>query len=141
MRGCTEMQAYIAGEGRYRCICGQVRLSPLGCGSVVQTHIKGFPGKNCFYGLLIEQCGRHFPLPPLLPCSGEALMSVYTCSFCPEDIAGGQVIITTDPCSPCCTHIACGRIVPCIRHSCCPPDPRPLFGAPPRPLPGGSIFC
>lgn len=141
MKGCMETQARIVGENRFRPICGQVRISPLGCGSVVQAHIRGLPGSGCLYGFRLELCGRVFPLPPLLSCDGEALMSVYVCSFCPEDTVGGQLILTTDPCAPGCARIACGRITPCVRPPCCPPDPRPLFGAPPRPLPGRSIFC
>lgn len=141
MKGCMETQAHITGEGRYRRLCGQVRISPLGCGSVVQIHVRNLPDRDCFYGFRIELCGRIHPLPPLLSCGGEALMSVYVCSFYPDDTAGGHVILTTDPCAPCCERIACGCITPCLRPACCPPDPRPLFGAPPRPLPGGSIFC
>lgn len=140
MKGCMETQAYISGEGGYRCVSGQVRIAPLSCGSVIQAHIRSLPGKNCFYGFSIELCGRRCPLPPLLSCEGEALLSVYLCSLCPEDAIGGRIIITTDPCAPDCRPVACGCIKPYLRQPCCPPDPRPLFGAPPRPLPGGSIF-
>ena len=57
------------------------------------------------------------------------------------DTIGGQVFLTTDPCTPDCGKpLACGCITSRLNPPCCPPDPRPLFGAPPRPLPGGSIF-
>lgn len=142
MKGFMETQAMLTGEGAHRCVCGRIRISPMGCGSVVQAHVRGLPGRSCFFGFCIELCGRRYPLPPLLSCDGEALLSVYACAFCPEDTVGGHVLLTTDPCAPDgCMRIACGCISPCVRQPCCPPDPRPLFGAPPRPLPGGSISC
>ena len=142
MKGCLETQATVWGEGCRRCITGQIRISPLSCGSVVQLHIRGLPGDAGFFGVHIELCGRRYPLPPLLSCGGEALMSVYAGAFSPEDTLGGQVILSTDPCAPGgCTRIACGRIERCVRPSRCPPDPRPLFAAPIHWSPGGSTFC
>ena len=133
MKGCLETFATISSESACRSICGQVKISSLGCGSVIQAHIRGLPGRSVFFGFSVELCGRTYPLPPLLSCDGEALMSVYTGAFQPEDTPGGQIVLTPDPCSP---HrggvIACGRIVPCVRQPCCPPQPRPLFAAPIR---------
>ena len=142
MKGCMETQAMIAGEGAHRSITGMICIRPLGCGSVVQAHVRGLPGRSCFFGLFIELCGQRCPLPPLMNCGGEALMSVYACSFCPEDTVGGRICITADSCtSGCGVPIACGCISPAISQPCCPPDPRPLFGAPPRWSPGRSTFC
>ncbi len=133
MKGCMETQAILCGEGCYRFVTGMVRISPLGSGSVVQAHVRGLPCQPGFFGLYIELCGRRCPLPPLLSCEGEALMSVYTCAFCPEDTVGGQVVLTTDPCMTSdCARIACGPVARCVRPRGCPPDPRPLFAAPIR---------
>jgi len=133
MKGCMETQAMLCGESIYCAITGTIRISPLQCGSVVQVHVRGLPGRSCFFGLCIDLCGQRHPLPPLLNCGGEALMSVYVCTFRPEDTVGGQVFLTTDPCTPDCGKpLACGCITPRLSPPCCPPDPRPLFGAPPR---------
>ena len=130
MKGCLETQAVICGEGAHRCVAGRVHISPMGCGSVIQAHIRRLPCQGSFFGFCIELCGRRFPLPELLACDGEALMSVFTGAFSPEDTVGGHVVLTTDPCVPGgCMRIACGRICPCVRQECCPPDPRPLFAA------------
>jgi len=133
MKGCMETQALITGEGAYRCVSGCVRISPMGNGSVVQAHIRGLPHPSAFYGFCIELCGCRCLLPSLLSCCGEALLSVYVCSFSPQETVRGQVILTADPCAPGGRiQIACGPILPCVTHSRCPADPRPLFAAPPR---------
>ncbi len=132
MKGCMETQAYLSGEGAYRAVSGCVRISPFGNGSVVQAHVRGLPCPSAFYGFFIELCGRRCPLPPLLSCCGEALMSVYVCSFRPEDTICGRIVLTGDPCARNCAPIACGCIVEVVTPGCRPMDPRPLFAAPIR---------
>ena len=139
MKGCIETQASLRSEGCCSCISGCARISPFGCGSVIQVHIRGLPHDG-FYGLSIELCGRHFPLPALLACRGEALMSVYSCAFVPGETVGGCILLSADPCAPNGGCIASGRISACF-SSCCPPDPRPLFAPQLFRSPDESIFC
>ena len=142
MKRCTETQAHLAGAEAYRCLSGRVTISPVGCGSAVQVHIRRLPFRCAFLGFCIELCGRRYPMPELMVCDGEALMSVYTGVFRPEETVGGRIIITGDPHSPCgCRPVACGCLSPVFIPGCCPPDPRPLFAAPIHLSPGGSTFC
>jgi len=141
MKCCSETQAHLAGTEEYRCLTGCVTISPIGCGSAIQVHIRHLPFRHAFLGFCIELCGRRYPLPELMVCDGEALMSVYTCAFRPEETVGARVILTRDPHSPCgCCPVACGTFAPLFSPGCCPPDPRPLFAAPIHRSPGGSTF-
>lgn len=129
MKNCCGAQAQLAAEGCSCRISGCIRLLPMRCGSVVQVHVCGLPRCRAFYGLYIELCGQRCALPPLISCSSEALMSVYTDAFTPAEAVGCPAVLTTDPCIPGgCTRIACGRIMP--DRADCRPDPRPLFAAP-----------
>lgn len=136
MKAHPEAQAMISGSGAYRSVSGCVRISPMGGGSAVQAHVRGFPCPSDFYGFSVElNGGRRCPLPPLMTCCGEALMSVWTDSFAPSEAVCGRVVLTGDPCAPgsCPRPVACGAIRPFVRPDCrCPPDPRPLFAAPIR---------
>lgn len=129
MKGCFEAQAVIRGECDYRSITGCIHASPLRCGSMIQVHIHGLPCGTACFGFCIELCGRRISMPSLINSGGEALLSVYTDAFSPEDALGAKAIITLDPCSPCACPLASGCFQRSIRPDCCPPDPRPLFAA------------
>lgn len=136
----TETQAFLTGEGACRRLCGRIAVSHMNCGSVVQIHIRNLPCDRAFACLCIELRGGSYPLPGLPISRGEALMSVYTAAFTPEDTVGCRVVLTGENRGACREILACGRLSPCFSPDCCPPDPRPLFAAPIRRLPGESTF-
>lgn len=154
----TEAQAEIRGTPSCPCLCGLVRLTQKGCGTVVQVQVSGLP-RDCgcvprFYGFHIEGCGcrrsqcncaarGRYELTPLLNSNGEACMTFYTGEFAPCDVIGRQIVITLEPDGVCrypsdgCA-IGCGEICPISR--CCPSDcrdrycpPKPIYPPPPRP--------